>query len=86
MKTILTTALFMTCGVLQAQPRLEIIGNPLAGTGFTPIGFAGGSNLLGIREHADGGWEYAEATPGGIEVFDFAHVDPSRPRASQIRG
>ncbi|MEM7623890.1 MAG: hypothetical protein AAF235_11895 [Planctomycetota bacterium] len=76
----------VSVGVASAQPRLEVVGNPLAGTGFTPIGFAGGSNLLGIRAHADGGWEYAEATPTGVEVFDFAHIDPSRPRASRIRG
>lgn len=86
MNATMTAVLVLASGMACAQPRLEVVGNPLAGTGFTPIGFAGGSNLLGIREHADGGWEYAEATPTGIEVFDFASIDPSRPRASQIRG
>ncbi|MEO1583318.1 MAG: hypothetical protein AAFR96_01960 [Planctomycetota bacterium] len=86
MKTSIMAILVLTSGPTSAQPRLEVVGNPLAGTGFTPLGFAGGSNLLGIREHADGGWEYAEATPTGVEVFDFAHIDPSRPRASRIRG
>ncbi|MEL6311007.1 MAG: hypothetical protein AAFR76_07530 [Planctomycetota bacterium] len=86
MKTTMTAVLVLASGMARAQARLEVVGNPLAGTGFTPIGFAGGSNLLGIREHADGGWEYAEATPTGFEVFDFANIDPSRPRASRIRG
>ncbi|MEO1535549.1 MAG: hypothetical protein AAFS11_08320 [Planctomycetota bacterium] len=86
MNATMTAVLVLASGMACAQPRLEVVGNPLAGTGFTPIGFAGGSNLLGIRELADGGWEYAEATPTGIEVFDFASIDPSRPRASQIRG
>ncbi|MEM8876225.1 MAG: hypothetical protein AAGD32_18425 [Planctomycetota bacterium] len=87
MQKMTMLAVMLSACVAGAQmPMFEMVRDPFGETGFEPLGFGGGASLIGIREHHEGGWEYGALTATGIEVFDFASLSPSRPRAAGFRG